>query len=113
MYVEEKKLGEPEILDEVGKILLDAADYIERKGWCQRVNSNIGGEVCAWGAIAIVLEVSPDFHVLTHTEQRALVKLVDYLGGGVRLVGEIVRWNDTPGRTKEQVVAALRAAARS
>jgi len=34
MYVEEKKSGETNI-DEAGEILLEAADYIERHGWCQ------------------------------------------------------------------------------
>jgi membrane-bound lytic murein transglycosylase B len=35
MYVEEKKLGETNI-DNVGKVLLEAADYIEWHGWCQQ-----------------------------------------------------------------------------
>jgi hypothetical protein len=30
MYLEEKKLGESKIIDEVGKLWLEAADYIER-----------------------------------------------------------------------------------
>jgi hypothetical protein len=46
-------------------------------------------------------------------EEQALAKLVNYLGGGAELIAKIVSWNDTRGRTKEEVVATLRAAVRS
>ena len=50
MYVEEKKLGETEI-DGAAKILLDAADYTERHGWCQNVYTNGLGDVCIMGTL--------------------------------------------------------------
>jgi hypothetical protein len=69
--------------------------------------------VCAWGAITSVLRLGRDSRVVTHVWQLVVRKLVNYLGGSAGLVGEIVRWNDTPGRIKEQVVAAQRAASRA
>ena len=98
MYVEEKKPGETEI-DEAGKILLDAADYIERHGWCQGAHENGQGEVCAMAAI---------YHCYRRGDLTAMRRLQNYVGS--RYVGD---WNDAPGRTKEQVVEALRAAART
>jgi hypothetical protein len=104
MYVEEKKLGETEI-DEAGKILLDAADYIERHGWCQNVYANEFGNVCVMGALLHFVQW-PDY-----PEGRAkeiMPRLTKYLG-----VTRVDNWNDAPGRTKEEVVAALRGAART
>ena len=122
MYVEEKKPGEDNI-DEVGKILLEAANYIERHGWCQFRLATKQGEVCARGAIRRVLDISTDeVHVLTCEEAKALGRLLEYLGQrGLsdwndypgRTKAEVSFWNDYPGRTKEQVVAALRRAARA
>jgi hypothetical protein len=110
MYVEEKKQGETNI-DDVGKVLLDAADYIERHGWCQHIYQDHAGKVCAAGALLHV--AIPDTYHPTVREKAslallALAKLKKYLG-----TDWIGSWNDMRGRTKEQVVAALRGAARS
>ena len=108
MYVEEKKPGEDNI-DEVGEILLEAANYIERHGWCQFRLATKEGEVCARGAIRRVLDISTDeVQVLTREEAKAIWRLFEYLGQR-----SVSNWNDYPGRTKEQVVAALRGAARA
>jgi hypothetical protein len=82
------------------EVLLKAAEEIERRGWIQRVAANERG-CCIWGA----------FRSIGYSyEGIAPVNLAydvfeDYLG--VHPVG----WNDTPGRTKEEVLSALRAAA--
>lgn len=83
----------------VAKTLLKAADYIEKHGWCQGKWRNDAGEVCAYGAISSV-------------ERCGLVRS----GAAWRLgrflnVVSVAGWNDQPDRTKEEVIAALRAAA--
>ena len=110
MYVEEKKLGETNI-DDVGKVLLEAADYIEWHGWCQHVVSNAKGEVCAMGAIAECLSRRGNGSSFAARE-RVWGYLSKYLNGSLPALALEI-WNDMPGRTKEQVVAALRGAARS
>ena len=97
MYLEEKKLGETEIIDEVGKILLEAADYIERHGWCQNVYQNGLGNACVMGALLQVVRT-------TSRDGKSLSRLRKYLD-----VTSLENWNDAPDRTKEQVVEALRA----
>ena len=102
MYVEEKKLGETEI-DGAAKILLDAADHIERHGWCQNVYTNGLGDVCIMGTLLQVVQW-PDY--LEGRAKEVFPRLKKYLG-----VTRVDDWNDEPGRTKEQVVAALRGGA--
>jgi len=100
MYVEEKRQGEEVKIDEVGKILLEAADYIEQHGWCQKVYQNGLGNACIMGALLRVART-------TSGDGKIMSRLRKYLG-----VTSLENWNDASGRTKEQVVAALRGAAR-
>ena len=103
-------------MTEVEIILRDAAALIESRGWTQgacartesgaRVewNSNRAARWCASGAI---LHCSPDTAamILTNTLSRARCALVSVVGES------IAAWNDAPGRTQGEVVAALRLAA--
>ena len=112
MYLEEKKLGETNI-DNVGKILLEAADYIERRGWCQHTPEGHAGKVCAVGALLYVATnmnhpVWGPVWGMSSLALLASARLGKYLG-----TDGIESWNDTLGRTEDEVVAALRAAARS
>jgi hypothetical protein len=75
------------------KGLLAAADYIEQHGWCQHIGK-INGHVCASVALNMVGCPNMSWLALTHLVGRS-----------------IPRWNDAPGRTKEEVVAAMRKAA--
>lgn len=80
--------------------LRSAADSIERDGWWNFCNNDYGGDVrghCAVTAIGL------------HAEAKH--RLADFLG--VQREYGVSQWNDTPGRTKEQVISALRAAAES
>jgi hypothetical protein len=81
------------------KIFLDAAYHIERVGWCQKVDEDDQGRVCIHKAIRIV--ASDQVERLKAT--RRFTKLVGT---------HALSFNDTPGRTMEQVTAALRACAR-
>ncbi len=80
-------------------VLLRAAELIERDGLVQYRSGN---RHLGWCAMAALREA--DNEHLRDGWQR----LSTFLG-----VGSVVFWNDTPGRTKEQVLAALRGAAES
>ena len=87
------------------EILTDAADLIERDGWRQGRGSQ--GQ-CATSAIweANRTEGIPKT-AQAHAETEALSALRDVINRHA-----IPKWNDGPGRTKEEVVSALREAAR-
>ncbi|SRR6266567_3174054 len=75
----------------------EAADLIEKVGWAQGHWRRPTGEICADEALIVVCKVAPLelFDSLVSNLEREL-------GLDLRL------FNDTPGRTKEQVLAALR-----
>lgn len=87
------------LLSPVSRALLDAADYIEKHGWCQHSLQDPNGRVCIFGAIDLVT-ADPD--VLGNAVVR-LSRQVSYY--------PITAWNDAPERTKQEVVDTLRAAA--
>lgn len=86
---------------EAARILLRAAKLLERYGWIQGAATD-GVHYCAWGAIN---KVAGSYrHTATNKRaKRAMVKTVG---------GRIATFNDKPGRTAEQVAAALRKAAK-
>lgn len=110
MFVDDKRQGEtaPLVVDRVGQILLDAAAYIEKHGWCQNNFQMPDGRVCASGAIGCAMGVT-DSPLHYHQARSRLcchlreVKQVSMAG--------IEVWNDFFGQTKENVVANIRAAA--
>jgi membrane-bound lytic murein transglycosylase B len=94
--------------DRTTTVLLSAADYIERHGWCQGA-MRTGDAVCAARALTIAAE-----HQVSIAE-RAGHRLARSLGtgGDARAVPgwNVPTWNDKLGRTQEEVVEALRNAA--
>lgn len=86
------------------KALLDAAEYIRVHGHCKGRGIAEDGSVCAIGAL----------HKATGgrmpVEERFI--LYDKLGCHTNARG-LVRWNDAPERTKEDVIRALTECARS
>ena len=94
-------LARPE-LDEAGKILISAADHIEKHGWwCKKHGANKGIKAC--------LMTSIWFSSNSNEAIKAADRVTHYLGFKNR--AEAVQWNDAPERTKKQVVSALREAA--
>lgn len=81
------------------EILEGAADLIERDGWCQGHAMNDAGEMCLMQALVFTASGMCEFHKL----RRILGHAIDE---------PIVEWNDRPGRTKEEVITALREAAK-
>ena len=74
----------------VAQTLRDAAAYIEEHGWCQDKFWKSGGAACLEGALFRVGRADG-----------ASYALMRYLKAGP------IVWNDTPGRTKAEVLAAL------
>jgi hypothetical protein len=110
MFVEIKPDGEiTEAPYSVRRHLLDAINVINERGWCQHAFHTKSGEVCLVGAIITAckgasinagrLEVDERVSLACQTIGRTL-------GGG----GPIY-YNDTPGRTKQEVIALLHKAA--
>lgn len=83
----------------VADVLNGAADLIERDGWCQGTPQG-DGPVCAGVAIC-----RSSNGVRLQTE--AITRLTRHTGWS-----SVIGWNDSPGRTKTEVVAALRTVAR-
>lgn len=81
------------------QILLDAAQYIRVHGWCQGYLKDGTGGVCVLGAITTV-------HKDPYLMGASIEKLEAYIHSWP------AKWNDVPGRTKEQVIQALEEAAR-
>jgi hypothetical protein len=110
MFVEHKEAGEASPNRENGdalaagtKILLDAAAYIEKHGWCQG-NYWRDGRSCAVGAIARVGRWGEQG--AGHEARRMAYSKLE------RLTGQpIVHWNDAAGRSEAEVVYTLRKAA--
>jgi hypothetical protein len=103
-------------ITETAADLLSAADVLERDGWCQgRLHTR--GRHCTRGALNVVAGVvaasgasEAEYLAAIERSDRAEAVLARSLGLGLG-PGAVPIWNDAPGRTPEEVVAALRAAA--
>ena len=85
-------------LDEVGRILMKAADIVDVR-WQQFGYGELGGPRCARGAILESADAGPNLSY-------AIDRLTKFL------CMPIIYYNDTPGRKAAEVSAAMRAAAR-
>ena len=83
------------------QLLLDAADLIDRQGWWNGKPQKSLSVHCIQTAL---FAASPRSSIACE----AAVNFLNHIGGH-----GIVCWNDAPGRTKEEVLAAMRGAARS
>lgn len=92
-------IQEAKPISPVQQVLLDAAESIEKYGWCQGRGGVNGGPRCALGALVHAANNERSLYA------GALLGLTRIIGSGV------VYWNDAPERTKAEVIAALRAAA--
>lgn len=111
MLLDETKFKTPPMVDAVGNTLLEAAAVIEKYGWIQYSFGHIGIGFCACGAIR---KVTPKDDERT----KAINKLSAYLSGPstptyFAPITEILAWNDVGWRTKEEVLASFRGAART
>ena len=95
-------LARPE-LDDVSKSLLEMAEYIEEHGWCQNQVRDKKGQVCVAGA----MHFSRNNLREGNNWSEAKARITKVTGCECN----IVQWNNTPGRTKEEVINKLREAA--
>lgn len=87
--------------------LAAAAEYIEAHGWIQHRTGSPGGPVCAAGALRAVAS-APAWEPQTVGQYE---RYSDSWGAASDYLGQsLAGWNDNPTRTREEVVAALRAA---
>lgn len=92
--------------------LEDAADYIERVGWVQGTIMDAQGRVCALGALQMTcsrhwMAAIDCLEQTIHTLDPDFTYLV-----GVDQLAPIAQWNDEPGRERQEVLDAFRAAAK-
>ncbi len=88
-------------------VLREAAETLELVGWCQGILTNDRGQYCAAGAIRRA--VNEGNYQNEGAAVTACVSAVETLEAEVGQT--IVDWNDTPGRTSDEVIAAMRYAA--
>jgi hypothetical protein len=80
------------------EILLKAADLLAERGWTQGVLEDYEGRMCAAGAV----------YNVTCNSSAALELLQAHIG----FSDNIAAWNDAPGRTAEDVILAMKRAAK-
>jgi len=102
MLYQEHLYVEPKVAD---PILMAAADIIESFGWCQGGFGDLErGPVCTLGALLIAANVNP-LNYKNHPSAKSMERLRKHLK-----VKNIAEWNDAVGRTKAEVLTALRSA---
>lgn len=100
---EAAELLEPEpVTFEPNRVLAKAARIIERRGWHQGSwEANPGGAVCAMKAIELAADCDGRAYsdAVAELMNRIAIDTKDYLS--------VPSWNDSPGRTREDVVRLL------
>ncbi len=94
----------PTELETWQQLLLDAARIV-RVRWRQGDYGNAGGPRCAVGALREAAALIDEQGLFSDVYTCALLRFGD------RLKGTIPKWNDTPGRTAEEVATAMEEAA--
>lgn len=92
------------------KVLLDAADHLERYGWCSYAAHEAGKPSCAGLAI---YRIGKEHGIETQVHLAKFLNLPPAWNetGDSAYIEALFRWNDTPGRTAAEVIAALRSCA--
>ena len=84
-------------------VLMLAASLIEHYGWVQHKYGNEMDGYCLAGAVGKAMNMLGEVHDIGHWKRvTALVP-----------ASEVIVWNDTEGRTKQEVIDVLMRAARS
>jgi hypothetical protein len=94
-------------LDKAGKVLLEAAEYMEQHGWCRDEFFDDTGAVCLLGAIR---RRQPRYSLGGNSPPalRLQNRIYEKVGGYL-----VATWNDEHCESKEQAVTLLRSAAYS
>lgn len=87
------------------EVLEAAAVWVDHEGFVQFTNER-DGLLCTQGAVtALAMRLIPNWSQCMPVLELAVSATSEYVGM------TLVTWNDTPGRTKDEVVSALRGAA--
>ena len=86
-------------------VLLRAAEIVRERGLCQGA-WRAGGPLCAAGAVG---QAGVDFDLERWEMEARLLQFARALGGSA--FNDVHSWNDTPGRTGQEVAEALERAA--
>lgn len=78
-----------------------AIQIIETQGWCQGVSTDPNGSVCAARAIGLAVKTGVE-------NGRDLAKLYAVMAAKEAGVQHLYRWNDAPGRVRDEVIALFR-----
>jgi hypothetical protein len=97
---------------QVAADLRAAADVLRRDGWIQLSDHAYGGH-CASGAIEVAIDPEWEDHREEGWEYEENQRFSEATLRLCRLVdaSSVTGWNDAPGRTADEVIAALEAAA--
>jgi len=85
--------------------MLDAADLIEQRGHAKNILEDSNGSLCFVGALSMAVTGYSD--AIDLRVGIGIQKMFPFIGQNP------VDWNNAPERTKEEVVSAMRACARS
>lgn len=98
------------------EVLRQAAAEVD-KGWCQGNLIDHQGHVCALGALRRVVRTAPGLGYVDDSIRHAGQVLAEVmaeqfgLAPAAEFLSLIARANDTPGRTKEEIIACMEKAA--
>lgn len=91
------------------KVLLDAADIIETRGWCQNHYGDEDDGFCAIGAMQRAVGYRAGS--IGGAVPMSLTVAYEKLQLSLKIGRRVSSWNDASNRTKEEVIQALREAA--
>ena len=94
----------PNIHTQVADVLAAARGLIEERGWVQGLFRGPEGQICAREALNVACDRSLRRHLFDRFSTGALRDVI-----GTSFLG-VCGWNDAPGRTKQEVLAAFETA---
>jgi hypothetical protein len=114
MYLDEKIQPTLVTLEPWRQHLLKAADEIETYGHCKNQIRNEYGQMCFFGALTHVGFMKKEVweKVVDETHKYLQLALTEqYVDKHTDKAGQIVRWNNAPERTGQEVIDTMRAVA--
>jgi hypothetical protein len=116
MFLETKNEPKPVTLEPWRRLCLEGADLIEKTGLAKHIIKDQCGRYCWLGALFFVQNDGRDNYGNVHDPviREAATKTLTYLGikKDIYPASQMVHWNNARERTSEEVIAAMRGAAK-